>query len=439
MKTGIIVFLLALFIRFINLLFLPLDIESYIFEDQTLYWEWSLKSAYLPWSEISNNILSERMPGSFLFFEFLQWITNKNLFLILLFQSILDSFTCLVIYKCVYLINKKYAFYTGLFASISPLLIIISSQILSDTLFLFTFSLSLLYLIKFSQPNSSQYYIYVAGLMLGVSCFIRAAVFPLIFLCLPIIYFIMKSHKFNNSKTIFSLLLFFIISLAPISNRLIDNIITHDSISLTSQTGSHLAYWMVPGILSINDKFNRKEAITYMNLKIQEKGGLTNKPYADSKKMISVSLEVLYEQNLIDIVYGWGRSLFLNIVAPSILIDSRVRNLEHASFAEEGKISNWLNKNLEQTESIKYLIVLIISLFFVVFTFVSFIYGFFYLVKYNILLAILSFFIILYFGIITGPTLSPKYSLPFIPIILYFQAIFIDKLFLFFKHRHYTH
>jgi 4-amino-4-deoxy-L-arabinose transferase-like glycosyltransferase len=436
MKAGLIVFLLALFARFVNLLILPLDVESYIFEDQRLYWGWSLKNAYLPWGEISKDLLSERMPGSFLFFEFLQWITNKSLFFILLFQSILDSFTCVVIYKCAYLINKKYSFYTGLFASFSPLLIIISSQILSDTLFLFTFSLSLLYLLKYSKPNSSQYNIYISGLMLGISCFIRAAAFPLIFLCLPIIFFLIKSHKLNNIKAMLIILIFTGISLAPVSNRLMDNIINHDSISLTSQTGAHAAYWVVPGILSMNDNFNREQSIEYMNLRIQKKGGTTNKPYVDSKKMMSVSLEVLYEQKLTDIIYGWSRSLFLNIVAPSILIDSRVRNLEHFSFAEEGKISTWIKKNLEKNESIKYLIVLIISLFFATFTFFSLIIGFYCLVKDNIVLSILALFIILYFCVITGPTLSPKYSMPFIPILLYFQAIFIDKLFLFCKRRY---
>ena len=215
-----------------------------------------------------------------------------------------------------------------------------------------------------------------------------------------------------------------------------DNIIYHNSVSLTSQTGAHAAYWIVPGILSINDKFNRQQSIEYMNLRIQEKGGLTNKPYADSKKMMSVSLEVLYEQNLTNILYGWGRSLFLNIVAPSILIDPRVRNLEHFSIADQGKISSWLMKNLENKESIKYIIVLITSLFFAIFTFISLIVGFYFLVKYNIAFAILAFFIILYFSVLTGPTLSPKYSMPFIPIILYFQAIFIDKLFLFYKRRY---
>ena len=88
---------------------------------------------------------------------------------------------------------------------------------------------------------------------------------------------------------------------------------------------------------------------------------------------------------------------------------------------------------------VKYLIVLILSLFFAVFTIFSLVFGFYYLAKSNIILAILALFIILYFCVITGPTLSPKYSMPFIPIILYFQAILMDKLLFFCKPRYYTH
>ena len=83
MRLGLLVFLLAFLIRFINLLFLDLDTDNYLFEDQKFYWEWSLKSAYLPWSELPVDLLSERMPGSFWFFAFLQWLTNENLFLVL--------------------------------------------------------------------------------------------------------------------------------------------------------------------------------------------------------------------------------------------------------------------------------------------------------------------------------------------------------------------
>ena len=112
MKLGLLIFLLAFIIRFINLLFLYLDVDTYLVEDQKFYWEWSLKGAYLPWSQLSSMLLSERMPGSFWFFEFLQWLTNKNLFSILTFQSLIDAFTCVVIFNCAGMINKKYQLFT---------------------------------------------------------------------------------------------------------------------------------------------------------------------------------------------------------------------------------------------------------------------------------------------------------------------------------------
>ena len=68
MRLSLLIFSLAFLVRFINLLFLDLNLDNYIIEDQKFYWEWSLKSAYLPWNELPANLLSERMPGSFLVF-----------------------------------------------------------------------------------------------------------------------------------------------------------------------------------------------------------------------------------------------------------------------------------------------------------------------------------------------------------------------------------
>ena len=137
MRLSLLIFSLAFLVRFINLLFLDPNLDNYIIEDQKFYWEWSLKSAYLPWNELPSNLLSERMPGSFWFFAFLQWLTNENLFLVLLIQSLLDSCTCVLIFKCAGLINKKYELFAGILSICSPLMIVISSQILSDTIFLF--------------------------------------------------------------------------------------------------------------------------------------------------------------------------------------------------------------------------------------------------------------------------------------------------------------
>ena len=164
MKLGLIIFLLAFTIRFLNLFFLDLDVQTYLIEDQKFYWEWALKDAYLPWGDIPFSLLSERMPGAFFLFELLQRITDQNLYFVLVFQSIIDSLTCVIIFNCAGLVNKKYQLYTGLFACFSPLMIIISSQILSDTIFLFTFSSCLFFLLKFIYKKDSEYSLYLSGL-----------------------------------------------------------------------------------------------------------------------------------------------------------------------------------------------------------------------------------------------------------------------------------
>ena len=438
MKAGWLIFLLAFAIRFINLLFLELDIETYLIEDQKFYWEWALKGAYLPWNELPETLLTERMPGSFWFFGFLQWLTNNNLHLILIFQSIIDSLTCVIIYNCAGLLNKRYQLYTGLFASFSPLMIVISSQILSDTIFLFTFTSCLYFLLKFIYLKNSDYILYLSGLFLGFSAFIRAASFPIIFLSIPIIYCVIKLHRGENKKIFTSLVIFIFISIIPISYRWVNNILYYDTYSLTSQSGSHMAYWMVPGVLSVSQGIDRNSSIDLVNLEINKIGGLTKEPYKDSNKMIGVSMEILSKENLFNISYAWLRSSVLNIIVSPILIDNRVRNMPHPSFAKEGNIVKWMKTLILNKENFLYLNILLFSFLFSLFSGVAFIIGYYFFIKTNFILSIISFFIIAYFCFITGPTISPKYCLPYIPIIFYLQAMSIDKLFLFMKKRKYS-
>ena len=63
--------------------------------------------------ELPTSLLTERMPGSFLFFGFLQWLTNSSLFFVLVIQSIIDSFTCVIIFLYAGLLNKDYQLYQG--------------------------------------------------------------------------------------------------------------------------------------------------------------------------------------------------------------------------------------------------------------------------------------------------------------------------------------
>ena len=438
MKLGLLIFLLAFIIRFINLLFLDLDVDTYLIEDQKFYWEWSLKGAYLPWSQLSSMSLSERMPGSFWFFEFLQWLTNKNLFSTLTFQSLIDAFTCVVIFNCAGMINKKYQLFTGLFAACSPLMIVVSSQILSDTIFIFIFSCCLYFLLKFIYLKNSNYALFYSGLFLGISAFIRAATFPLLFIGLPIIYLAIRSHNYSNKKAITSLFIFFIISISPVSYRLFNNIYQHDTYALTTQSGSHASYWMVPGVLSVSKGLDREASINFVNKEIAKYGGLTGDNYKDSKHMLKVSKDIIYKESIFDVSYSWLRSSFLNIIISPILIDNRVRNMQHPSFANNGNIIKWITSLFEDKKTFLYATILFLSLLLSLFTGISLVVGFYIFANTHMYLSIISFLIIGYFCFITGPTISPKYCLPYVPILFYIQAISLDKLLSFIKKREHT-
>ena len=89
---------------------------------------------------------------------------------------------------------------------------------------------------------------------------------------------------------------FLLIALVPISHRLSENIIKYDTYSLTSQSGSHMAYWMVPGVLSISQGMDRKTAINLVNKELNNFEANNNEPYKDSKNKIKVSIDILKKQ-----------------------------------------------------------------------------------------------------------------------------------------------
>ena len=126
---------------------------------------------------------------------------------------------------------------------------------------------------------------------------------------------------------------FFLIAILPISHRWLNNIINNDTLSLTSQAGSHVAYWMVPGLLSVSKGMDRVSSIDYVNSRINNEGGLKGKSYIDSKIMMKVSKDIIFEQSVFNISYSWLKSSILNIVTSSILLDTRVRSLHHPSFS----------------------------------------------------------------------------------------------------------
>ena len=425
MKIGLYIFLLAFCLRLVNLVLLDLNFENFLYEDQKMYWFGSHAYPFNFWLD-SSALVSERMPGSFWYYKILIYFFGNNLFLLLSFQALLDSATCVVISKSAKLVDKSLEKIVGFLAVVSPTMIITSSQILSDTLFLLFFSITLYYFL-FTFYKKSFFSLFSAGLMLGLSTFIRAATYPLIFLTLPVAY-ILNFRWAYKRKILFCILGFFIISLLPLSPRIANNVINHNTLALTSQTGAHLSHWFVPGVLYVSRGYDREKALEFINEKISLYGEADYDYYENSKIKTKVALNILSEEGYFNIVFALGKSAIINIFSPALLVDQRVRNLPHPSYVNSKSLSNWFEVLRTTKEFHEYFVIFLLSIvlaticsFFTVFGFCLFIYRQFYL-------TLLGSGLIAYFIVITGPNVSPKYILPFIPLIFLWQAAALKQI-----------
>ena len=190
-NNAFILFFIALLIRLIYLILQNPNVEKLI-EDELLYWNASL--TYLDKGYLEESVKAERMFGIFIYTKLLLILSLKSLKVYLIFQSILDSFNCFIIYKIGNLILPKQKLYIYISAVISPLMIILSSQVLSETIFLFFFTSFLYFSAKVILENNNLLYkMAMAGLFLGFSTTIRSITYPLIYLSIcPFIIILLK-------------------------------------------------------------------------------------------------------------------------------------------------------------------------------------------------------------------------------------------------------
>ena len=428
--NALILFLLAFLVRFVYLILQNPSPEKLV-EDELLYWNAS--HIYLDKGFLEESIIAERMPGIFIYIKILLILSLKNLKVYLVLQSILDSLNCYIIYRLGSLIFPKQKLYIFISATLSPLMIILSLQILSETIFLFFFSLFLYFSVKIILDKNNLFYKFaIAGLFLGLATSIRSITYPLIFLAVvPFIIILLKKNVFKYN-IFFSCVIFLFFSLLPISSRLYENFKIHNTLSLTSQAGSHLAYWVTPLIISETKKINRTDAIKAID-KVANKYTFTDNYYENDKILRRVGFEVLSEINKVHIIYHWVKAGIINLVAPSALLDKNLRSLPHPSYYDTGYALLWLKLIFSNSEYLKYLIFVSIASITCIFTITSLIIGPLYIYKNDKMIFFLTTLYVLYFLFITGPVLSPKYIFPILPCLFLYQGITFYKILKFLK------
>ena len=433
-----IVFFAALAVRILNVLVLPISFDAVLAEDAAIYWD---SAGVLLEHGVFGRIIdgvgivseTERMPGYAVFLAGLRWLFSDALLGILLAQAVLDSLTCVLIAVIGAQFSRSLALVSGFLAVFWVNLIIHSAMILSDSLFMFLIVVMLLGATRFLRYGKIGA-LALAGMSLGLAIATRNVAQLLPFLMLPAAPIVPLYHQRGVRVAAASVALFLFLSLLPVSPLVYRNYTEFGTLALTSQAGTHLAGWVVPLVRRAADGTPRGKGAFELVTTIQQRLVSENLVSADASEFERsaafqrLALKELAEYPVSSVVKAWFTGGVINLAAPAISVDHRIRHLPHASFdSTEGnglaaQISNMLSKS-----STIYIVAMVGGLLFaLIFSGVQF-YGFLCLARLSPWAALFSCLCLCYFLIINGPVGSPKYRLPFEPVLILFSALaFLD-------------
>lgn len=341
--------------------------------------------------------------------------------------------TCVLIAVIGAQLSRSLALVGGLLAACWINLIIHSGMILSDSLFVFLMTAMLAAAVRFLR-TASLGSVALAGLSLGLALATRSAAQLLPFLMLPAALGVPLYRHRGFAIAAISAVLFLVLSLLPVSPLIYRNLSQFDTLALSSQTGTHLVGWVVPLVRRAADGTPRDRGAVALSEAIErriESEGLLKDdatPYQRSAVFQRLALQALGEYPLGAVAKAWLSGALINFAAPAIAVDPRVRQLPHASFDStvgDGVVAQF--RNMLAESSVGYIAAMVGGLLFALAFSAAQLYGLICLFRISPWAAIFAMLCVGYFLAINGPVGSPKYRLPFEPVLILFSGLaFLD-------------
>ena len=424
LNSFVVIFFVALIVRLINLAISDFSPDAMLLEDAAMYWKTVTTGQTFPDDKLLEIFShTERMPGYFLFLAAIVSIFGEHFLPVLVIQSVIDSVTCVLIAALgCYVCPKHYGFF-GWLAAVWPNLFIHSGLILGDSLFVFFFVWFLLsFTGLFHKPTILA--ALVTGAALGLATLVRPTTQFIIFLTPLLLPLILIISKMKVREAVWNSLLVFAVSVICVAPVFMKNHNKYDSFALTSQNGTHLQNWVVSEVVMLRDGVGREAAVKQLQTKTGKALAELSpsqqiNPFVRSAQQIDTALSEIIATPKQIIVKSWLQGVVINLAAPTMMIDKRIRQLPHISFADDtrGDLFARTWQFISGSSSIYITALGVSAVGSIIISLIQFA-GFFVQLRVNMMLAVLSFLTVAYFLMINGPVGSPKYRLPIEPILI---------------------
>jgi hypothetical protein len=338
------IFLLALFIRLINLALLTG--RDAFFAEQDTFAYWALGAALAKpdgfWPTLS--AMTDRMPLYPLLLAGVQYAIGDGPRAIAFIQAVIDAATCTLVASLGALISTRVGLIAGILAAFSPTLIVFSTQILTDTIFLFFFTLMLLAGAHFLLRPLIGRAIW-AGLAGGFALATRPAVAALLAAAVPVVFAIALVQRRRLGWALAAAMVFGVAAAAPVAPVLLRNAIRYDSLSLTSQIGDYWALWIVPLVAQRANGTPYQVTADRMESRYRERiernSLAANNPFWRAALKSELAREEMARLPVSAYAEAWLEGMIVNLAAPALLADPRVRALPKPSFYNTAGTSLW--------------------------------------------------------------------------------------------------
>jgi hypothetical protein len=321
----------------------------------------------------------------------------------------------------------------GILAALSVTLIVFSTQILTETLFLFFFTAMLLAGAHYLRTPTLGLAL-LTGVAGGLALATRTAVAPLLAAMVPLVFVVAMVRGRGFATALAAAALFAAAAVAPVTPMLARHTQHYGHFSLTSQGGDHLAFWIVPLVKQRAD--GTPFQVTADRLRELDRQALAARglppdtnPFVRSTIKTAIARDEMARLPLSAYAKAWLEGMAVNLAAPALVGDPRVRALPKPSFYNTPGASLWEKAHTYLFDDPgRYQLLLIIGVLGTLAFLALEAVGFVMLARTQPWAAVFAGGLLAYFLVISGPIASAKYRMPMEPVLIVLAAIPLARL-----------
>ncbi len=276
----------------------------------------------------------ERMPFYALYVGLCAWLFGPSLLVPVLGQIVVDTATCLLAVRIGARFDPRAALPAGLFAALNPTQIVMSCIVLGDTFFTFFTTGGLLAALAWIERPHLMTALSLAA-WAGFALLNRAMVWPLLAFApaAMVVLAVVRGHGVRRAaRHATAFVAVCALFAAPVVVR---NMAEYGTAALTSQSGTHLAFWVVPLVREAVDgtpqAVGAAEMSAALDRQLVETDSRAN-PFAISAALTGLAREKLAEFGLAPIAKVWAMGAAINLLSPATLMIPGVMQLPRTGF-----------------------------------------------------------------------------------------------------------